>query len=201
VGHEQRALMNRRTVLARGGVRDDVPAERSIDPTSPLERETAFRRLAESHIEASYRLANAILGDPAESRDAVHDAFIKAWERWPSLRDATKFEWWFKRIVVNTCRNRLRDASKRRTSDIATEATVAIPDQAGPSVDRVVVEQALATLRPDDRVVLALRYFHDLKLEDIAAVLDVPTGTVKSRLNHAHARLREAVDRSPRGSL
>jgi RNA polymerase sigma-70 factor (ECF subfamily) len=164
-----------------------------------VEREAAFRRLAEHHIESSYRLANAILGDAAESRDAVHDAFITAWQRWPSLRDPAKFEWWFKRIVVNTCRNRLRDRSVRRAGDITAETVTAGPDALGRSHDRIVIEQALAGLKPDDRVVLALRYYHDLKLDDIATLLDVPTGTVKSRLNHAHARLRAAIERTVPG--
>jgi RNA polymerase sigma-70 factor (ECF subfamily) len=176
-----------------------VAAGQDLGPTAGVEREAAFRRLAERHIESSYRLANAILDDAADSRDAVHDAFITAWQRWPSLRDPEKFEWWFKRIVVNTCRNRLRDRSLRRAGDISAETMIAGPDDLGRSTERVLVEQALAGLKPDDRVVLALRYFHDLKLDDIATLLDVPTGTVKSRLNHAHARLRGAIERSVAG--
>jgi RNA polymerase sigma-70 factor (ECF subfamily) len=183
-------------MLARGVVRDSVAAGQNVGPTAQVEREAAFRRLAERHIESSYRLANAILDDAADSRDAVHDAFITAWQRWPSLRDHARFEWWFKRIVVNTCRNRLRHRSMRRAGDIAAETMIAGPDALGRSHDRIVIEQALAGLKPDDRVVLALRYFHDLKLDDIAALLDIPTGTVKSRLNHAHARLRSAIERS-----
>jgi RNA polymerase sigma-70 factor (ECF subfamily) len=186
-------------MLARGAVRDSVAAGRNVDQTTQVEREAAFRRLAERQIESSYRLANAILDDAADSRDAVHDAFITAWQRWSSLRDPARFEWWFKRIVVNTCRNRLRDRTVRRASDISAETMIAGPDDVGRSHDRVVVQQALAGLKPDDRVVLALRYFHDLTLDDIAALLDVPTGTVKSRLNHAHARLRAAIERTSPG--
>jgi DNA-directed RNA polymerase specialized sigma24 family protein len=60
------------------------------------------------------------------------------------LRDQRKFEWWFKRIVVNTCRNRLRDASRRRTTDIESHVTLAAPDASSPIHDRFEVEQALA---------------------------------------------------------
>jgi len=180
-------------MLTRRAVREPVVEAETEASGSAIEREAAFRRLVEGHLEHSYQLANAILGDPSESRDVVHDAFIRAWQCWPSLRDQAKFEWWFKRIVVNTCRNRLRDTARRRTSDLDSQASLAAPEHSGRTHDRIMVEQALAGLKPDDRVVLALRYYHDLKLSDIAEVLGVPTGTVKSRLNSAHTRLRTAV--------
>jgi RNA polymerase sigma-70 factor (ECF subfamily) len=165
-------------------------------PATGAGRDVVFRRLAAGHLEESYRLAHAILGDPTESRDAVHDAFIRAWQRFDTLRDPARFEWWFKRIVVNTCRNRLRDANKRRASDIATEIVLATPDHAPRSHERILVEQALARLKPDDRIVLALRYYHDLKLDQVAELLDIPTGTVKSRLHKAHARLRSSIEQA-----
>ena len=89
---------------------------RSAEAADDAERAATFRLLAERHLSDSYRLANAILGDPSESKDAVHDAFLTAWRKWHSLRDHEKFEQWFQRIVVNTCRDRLKRAS-RLTSD------------------------------------------------------------------------------------
>jgi RNA polymerase sigma-70 factor (ECF subfamily) len=53
-------------------------------------------------------LAAVILGDPVEAEDATHDAALRAWERWGSLRDPDRFDAWFGRIVVNECRDRLR---------------------------------------------------------------------------------------------
>jgi RNA polymerase sigma-70 factor (ECF subfamily) len=153
----------------------------------------AFVALAEQRLYASYKLANAILGSPQVAQDAVHDAFVKAWERWPSLRDPASIDAWFKRIVVNTCRDRLRQARHREATDIVTQADMTAPDQERDIHDRVRVEQALAHLKPDDRILLALRYYEDLTLDDIAALLGVPTGTVKSRLNAAHGRLRSIL--------
>jgi RNA polymerase sigma-70 factor (ECF subfamily) len=60
------------------------------------------------------------------------------------------------------------------------------------------VEESLDRLKPDDRIVLALRYFYDFKIDDISIVLDIPSGTVKSRINHAQSRLRAVVDRAQR---
>jgi RNA polymerase sigma-70 factor (ECF subfamily) len=102
----------------------------------------------------------------------------------------------FKRIVVNTCKNKLQQAIRRRTSDISSQTSLAAPDASAEVHDRMLIEQGFARLKPDDRIVLALRYYRDLRIEDIAAVLDIPSGTATSRLRTANIRLREAIERS-----
>jgi RNA polymerase sigma-70 factor (ECF subfamily) len=169
------------------GRRQSVGSDRDAD------RNAAFQALAEQHIHEAYKLANAVLADPAGAQDAVHDSFVKAWERWSSLRDPAKFDSWFKRIVINTCRDRLREAGRHRTADVDTDADVEASDALGDIEERMRVEQALLRLKPDDRVLLALRYYRDLQLDDIAELLNVPTGTVKSRLSAAHRKLRSAL--------
>ncbi len=156
-------------------------------------RAAAFQQLADQRLEASYRLANAILGNEHEAEDAVHDAIVLAWRRWSSLRDRSRFDAWFDRIVLNVCRDRLRQASRRRASDIA-EMTLSTPDATAEVHRRMLVEQALARLKPDDVVVLALRHFLDLELADIAVLLDIPLQTVNTRLRSARARLRDSLD-------
>ena len=170
-----------------------MPAGRRMGETE-AQRIAAFQRLADERLDSSYRLANAILGDAAQSEDAVHDAVVLAWQRWSSLRDLAKFDAWFDRIVVNTCRNRLRSDTYRRTTDIA-EARLTAPDATADVHRRLLVEQALQQLKPDDVVVLALRHFLDLQLEDVAVLLDVPLPTAKTRLRSARIRLRDQVER------
>jgi RNA polymerase sigma factor (sigma-70 family) len=157
------------------------------------ERVTAFQRLADQRLDASYRLANAILGDESQSQDAVHDAVVVAWQQWSSLRDRAKFDAWFDRIVVNVSRDRLRQASRRLTMDIA-DIELGTPDMTTEVHRRLLVEQALGQLKPDDIVVLALRYFLDLQLADIAVLLDVPVQTVNTRLRAAKTRLRNRLE-------
>jgi RNA polymerase sigma-70 factor (ECF subfamily) len=158
------------------------------------QRTAAFRQLAHQRLDASYRLATAILGDASQSQDAVHDAVLLAWERWPSLRDPAKFDAWFDRIVVNVCRERLRRTARRPTTDISTQVALATPDPASVVHRRILLAQAFDRLKPDDIVVLALRHFLDLQLEDVASLLDVPLQTVNSRLRSARARLRTYLD-------
>ena len=158
------------------------------------ERDTVFRTLADEHLTDAYRLACAVLRDRDDATDAVHDAFVTAWEHWPDLRDRASFPSWFKRILINTCRNRLRAASRHRTTDISEQAGLASADSTERIEESELLAEAIATLRPDDRVVLALRYYRDLKVDDIAEVLEIPPNTVTSRLHRAHARLRAALD-------
>jgi RNA polymerase sigma-70 factor (ECF subfamily) len=173
-----------------------VASEKVAQSGADAERADAFRRLADGHLDDSYRLANAILGNPTDARDAVHDAFITGWQRWPSLRDAESFDSWFKRIVVNTCKNKLEQAARRKTSDISIQTSLSAPDASAEVHDRMLIEQGFARLKPDDRIVLALRYYRDLKIDDIAAILGIPSGTATSRLRTAHTRLREVIERS-----
>jgi RNA polymerase sigma-70 factor (ECF subfamily) len=172
-------------------------AEESVDqPASPItsvagsedERASAFERLANEHLDGSYRLARAILGRSGDAEDAVHDAFETAWRKWGSLRDPARFEAWFGRIVVNTCRDRLRRSARRRTDELDEQLPGHDP-LAGMEV-RDELDQALTRLKPDDQIVLALRYYRDLTVDDIATLMDVRPGTVMSRIHRAQARLR-----------
>jgi RNA polymerase sigma-70 factor (ECF subfamily) len=156
-------------------------------------RAAAFTDLADQHLDTSYRLAHAILGDRAEAEDATHDALVTAWRQWSSLRDQAKFEAWFHRILVNTCRNRLRQAGRRRTDDLSASLAVSGADPIRSADDRQQMGDALGRLSPDHRTVLALRYYLDLPIDQIASRLGVPAGTVNSRIHYALKELRSAL--------
>ena len=163
------------------------------------ERGRAFLRLADEHLDAAYRLARAILHDSTDAQDATHDAFERAWRSWSTLRDPSRFEPWFDRILVNTCRDRLRSA-RRQATDISEEVAITSGDQFGQAHDRDLLANAIANLSPDHRVVVALRYYRDLTVDDIARRLGVPSGTVQSRLHYALKRLHDAIDAADKGT-
>ena len=174
-----------------------VPADIVAAPQPIDLRAEAFRRLVDRHLDGAYRLAAVILGDRIEAEDAVHDAAVAAWRRWDDLRDQGRFEAWFTRILVNGCRDRLRARARRRVHDLGRELAESehpVASDAAESVARrAALEIALGTLGPDERVVVALRFQRDLTVPAIAGLLDVPEGTVKSRLHHALGRMREAL--------
>lgn len=159
----------------------------------PTDRAQAFLRLADHHLDGAYRLARAILRDPTDAQDATHDAFERAWLKWSTLRDHSRFEQWFDRILVNTCRDRLR-AGRRQATDISLEVAISAGDPFAQAHDRDQLASAIATLPVEHRIVVALRYYRDLPVEEIASRLDIPAGTVHSRLHYAIKRLHASVD-------
>ena len=159
-----------------------------------VDRASSFQRLCDAHLEASYRLARLILDDRAEAEDAVHDAVVTAWTKWSSLRDPSRFDAWFYRIVVNTCRNRLKKASRRHERPIESAQAPIAPDALGSVHERERMSRAFEALEPDHRIVLTLRYYRDLPVDEIARLTGVRPGTVKSRLHRAQERMREILD-------
>jgi RNA polymerase sigma-70 factor (ECF subfamily) len=156
----------------------------------------AFRMLADRHLDASYRLAHAILGQRADAEDATHDAFVSAWRNWSTLREPALFEHWFDRILVNVCRNRLRQRARWRTQDLSVDLPVASPDALRSLHERSLLWPAMAQLAPDQRVVVALRFYRDLSIDEIAARVGVRPGTVKSRLHRALRGMRGTLQQT-----
>lgn len=163
------------------------------------DRREAFSALADLHLGEAYRLAGIILGDRLEAEDATHDAVVTAWKGYGSLRDAARFEPWFQRILVNTCRDRLR--RRRRTPVVEIDVARDVVSDQDPYVrvdDRLVFGRAFEALSADHRIVIVLRYYADLTVDDIAGRLGVPAGTVKSRLHLATRKLHDAITKGLR---
>lgn len=165
-------------------------------------RAVAFRDLADRHLDGAYRLAAVILGDRLEAEDAVHDAAVVAWRAYDGLRDPARFEPWFRRILVNGCRDRLRARARHRIVDLGRDLVEpehpSIPDTSETAAVRDALDRALGVLGPDHLLVVALRYGADLTIPAIAATLGLPEGTVKSRLHSAMVRLRAAMEEADR---
>ena len=141
-----------------------------------------------------YRTAWAILGNEADAGDALQEATIRGFRAFDQLKGGpVAFPAWMRRILVNTCtqilRKRMRVIPVERPEDLAGEAVA--PDvslQMGSDVWDAVKE-----LDERFRAVVVLRFTHDMQLEDIAAALDIPLGTVKSRLHTALKQLRSRL--------
>ena len=154
--------------------------------------------VARTNVHAAYLLAGYILGDAMEAQDAVQDALLKAWRNWSSLRQVDSFEPWFRRILVNVCRDRLRRHRTLQMVDLTAAADVASDDAFAAMLEGDSVARAVTRLSTDQRIVIALRYWHDLPLEQVAETLGVPLGTAKSRLHYALAALRTELKEAER---
>ncbi len=154
-----------------------------------------------ARIDAIYRLSYAIVGDEADGRDATQETFIAAWRRIRGLRDPDRFDAWLQRIAVNSARMTLRARGRRRIREIPSgdvESLAALAASADRSAilersdaDRLGV--ALARLPVEQRTILVLHHLEGHAVAELAEILEIPVGTVKSRLHTARRALEAAL--------
>ena len=163
----------------------------------------SFTALIISRLGPMTRTAMAILGHEADARDAVAETIAAVWRELPRLRDVEAFEAWSQRILVHECRRTLRRRGRARVRELGIEAATDVamgPASGLPDgvARRQALERAFERLDADDRGLLVLHHLDGRSLADIAAVLDIPVGTAKSRLHHARAALEQALAREDR---
>jgi RNA polymerase sigma factor (sigma-70 family) len=159
----------------------------------------AYEELVRRHQAVAIRTAHLFAPD-GDAEDAVQDAFVKAHAALGRFRDGAPFRPWLLRIVANEARNRRRSAG-RRAGLALRSVEDRRPDDAAPSPESAVLAGERRTwllagvnaLRDDDRDIITARYFLELSEAEAAEVLDLPRGTVKSRLSRALGRLRERL--------
>lgn len=165
----------------------------------------AFDLLVRESYPLIYNTAYRLLGDADRAADATQTAFVRAYRSITSFRGSSSFSTWLYRIVTNVCLDMLRQQGPGLESltqhwEDSEDTERDIPDhhdqpeQAAlqAEVGRL-VHQALGRLRPEQRAVLVLYDLAGLSYEEIAEVLKLPLGTVKSRLNRARNALREEM--------
>lgn len=151
----------------------------------------AFAVLVTASIGRLTAVARLIVRDHDLARDAVQDAYIRAWRDLPGLRDPDRFDAWLHRLTVNACLDAIR-RRRRRPIEIQIEPLV-LPGAAD-HVNRIAardeLDRGLARLSPDLRAVLVLHYYVGMSVPSLADTLGIPLGTAQSRLGRALAALR-----------
>ena len=163
----------------------------------------SFDALITARLAQMTRTAMAILGHEADALDAVAETIAAVWRELPRLRDAEAFDAWSQRILVHECRRTLRRRGRARVHEIGVEAAAGVTGGVGSGVpdsvaSRQALERAFERLDADDRTLLVLHHLDGRSLADLAAVLDIPVGTAKSRLHHARMALERALAREDR---
>jgi RNA polymerase sigma-70 factor, ECF subfamily len=158
----------------------------------------AFGELACRYYDSVIKVIYRLCGDAQIAQDATQEAFMRAWIKLPGFQPRAPFRNWMYRIAVNTALDILRKAPEESIENNEEVAVIA-EKSPGPEAAYIEKEQvdflqgAVKALPEAARAVLVLREYGELSYAEIAAVLEIPTGTVMSRLNYARSRLREML--------
>jgi RNA polymerase sigma-70 factor (ECF subfamily) len=169
----------RLVVLAREGDRD------------------AFNELVDRVVDRLYAVAYRILRSGPHAEDATQQALVDVWRQLPALRDPDKFDAWAYRLVVHASyaehRRRRREAPAGSLTDGTADADPLIS-----IAQRDQLERGFQRLTAEQRAVLVLQHYLDLTHDEIAEVIGIPVGTVRSRLHAARGAMRAALDADAR---
>lgn len=164
--------------------------------------QAAFTSIAErthSHIQ---QLSFRILRDHELAADAAQQATLSMWRSLPRLRDPARFEAWCYRLCVNACykeaRRRGRTLPEIGLAHYREPASLAEYDSV---IERDELERGFRRLSLDHRTVLVLHHYLGMPLEEVADTLDLPVGTVKSRMNRALSNMRAALETDARPTI
>lgn len=168
--------------------------------------EGAFEQLLLAHQKSVYNLCLRMAGNPDDALDLSQEAFIRAWRALGQYQFDAAFSTWLFRLTSNICIDFLRKQKRQQhmsltaTDEDESGEEFAVPDPApGPEEQAVhnerrqAVARAMAALPGDYRAVMQLRAVEALSYEQIAEILDIKVGTVKSRLARARAQLRKIL--------
>ena len=168
----------------------------------------AFEQLLLEHQKNVYNLCYRMAGNPDDAMDLSQETFLRAWRCLDQYQFASAFSTWLYRLCSNICIDFLRRRRRQQTVPLTfedadgEEQTYAVPDaqplpeeQVELKLTRETLAAAMAQLLPEHRAVLQLRVVNEMSYEQIADVLDIQIGTVKSRLSRARNQLKKILER------
>jgi RNA polymerase sigma-70 factor (ECF subfamily) len=172
--------------------------ERELVTRAQNGNRNAFSELVRIHAQGVMNVVYRMCGDMNVAEDAAQETFIQAWLRLPSYQQKSSLRNWLYRIAVNTAIDMLR--KDKRILHNAVEDLHLTDEQAGPEATFLsgekteLVQGAISTLPDASRAVLILREYEGLSYKEIANALDIPVGTVMSRLNYARKLLKKKLE-------
>lgn len=169
----------------------------------------AFAELVELYKDKLYNLGYRMLGNPQEAEDVAQEAFLRAFSHLSSYNANHKFSTWIYRIATNLCIDRMRkkkadyslDAEVEGLEDSDLYSRIAAPgltpeEEAVRTETQEEIQRAIEALPENYRAAVVLKYLHDMSLQEIADILDVPVSTVKTRIHRGREALRIGLKNS-----
>ena len=165
------------------------------DDVQPLLRARRYRealeRLLDLYGNKVFRMAVMMLKDAGRAEEVTQDIFLKLWQALPAYDGRASPSTWLYAIARNTCLSAVRAESYRRTTSLDASAE---PSSSAPAHD-LALEQCVSRLPHAQREVITLFYLEEKNIKDVAKLLDLPEGTVKSHLHRARRALSEMMER------
>lgn len=141
-----------------------------------------------------YCVSWSMLSNNEDCADAVQETFFKAWQSRDSLKNLKAFRPWITRILINTCNDMLRTRKNQQWVPLEEDMAVAPPAEETSDFD---LHDTLGQLSPEHRSVVVLHYLEGYKIREIADMLGIPPGTVKTRLMYARDHIRQYAVQPP----
>lgn len=165
---------------------------------------SAFHTLVDRYAQSLYRLAYSMIGSAADAEDVLQETFAGAYRNLRGFQERSSVKTWLSRILVRQAAGSLRSRKTRRVrmtqsidqqpaADRSADPAMGVESSAEGVTRRIDIAAALQTLSREHREVVVLREFEGLSYEEIAEVLDVPRGTVDSRLSRARRELQQRL--------
>jgi len=177
--------------------------ERSLIQRAQKGDQEAFAVLVAEHQRYVYNLALRVLKNEEEALDLAQETFVRAWTALPNFRGQSQFRTWLYRIVTNLCYNRLPNL-RRSLNELGDDVIAEVPETATALANpahalesrelRSHLHQAIDHLDEHYRLLISLRYQNELSYQEIATMLNLPLGTVKTGLFRAREQLRRALE-------
>ena len=184
----------------------NITDERKIIKKAAAGSADAFEQLLLKYQTPIYNLCLRMTGNPEDAADMTQEAFLKAWRSLSSFQFESSFSTWLYRLASNTCLDYLRSLKRRPQcsltveDDEGEEQVLDVPDDAPTPEEALLSAEehtrlvyALSQLDASQRQIITLRVVNDLSYAEIAEILDVKEGTVKSRLARARDNLRKKL--------
>jgi RNA polymerase sigma factor (sigma-70 family) len=160
----------------------------------------AFAQLVDEVLDRFLAIAHRILRDGGLAEDATQAALLGIWRDLPRLREPERFPAWSTRLLVNACYSEARRA-RRWLPNLPLESAPEprAPDELGPVFDRDELERAFRGVPVDQRAAIVLHHYVGMPVETVAQTLDIPAGTVRSRIHRGMRKVRASIqaDRRP----
>ena len=151
---------------------------------------TKFEQIVRESQDTMYRISMSMLKNEHDAQDAVSEAILKAYENLHKLRREEYFKTWLIRILINECKKVLKKSSK--TTLLENEKLPEISDRDNPYIS-IEIGDAIDSLPKKIRLGVIMFYVEDYSIKEIKRVLNIPEGTVKSRLNKGRTLLKEKL--------